>query len=54
MIRFAYLLPYNTSISSMEDIKLRKEWFVQSGNGEIEDNYDIDERNVIGVLRYRN
>ena len=25
----------------MEDLKVRKEWFVQSGNGKVEDHYDI-------------
>jgi hypothetical protein len=28
------------------DIKLKKEWFIEQGTGKIEDNYEIDERMV--------
>jgi hypothetical protein len=30
----------------MQNLKVRKEWFIQSGNGKIEDNYDISSKKV--------
>jgi len=36
----------------VNDIKLKKEWFIEKGEGKIEDNYDIDERMELGSGTY--
>jgi hypothetical protein len=34
----------------MEDLRLKKGWFIQGGTGNIEDNYDFDEKKVGALL----
>ena len=34
------------------DLKLKKEWFIEQGSGKIEDNYEIDERMELGQGTY--
>lgn len=30
----------------MEDIKLKKEWFITGGTGTVEENYDMNDKKV--------
>jgi len=35
-----------------KDLKVKKEWFIEKGEGSIYDSYEIDERMVLGVGSY--
>jgi calcium-dependent protein kinase len=36
----------------MEDVKVRKGWFIQSGQGTVEENYEYDDRKELGAGTY--